>query len=141
MVSTDATEKPRSNGWIERTLLNCLANKDPEKLRSHAKGMQDVKGRLQDQAGNADTHLSDDESVYEGGRRAFHNLEEKGLVAEVEDANLSSDRYLVDAGYAPDDGRVTEWVLTDDGFEEIRLLDRLYEEEVANLRRRFGRPQ
>lgn len=130
----------RTNGWAERTLLNCLAVVTDEDIRSLAAGMQDVHGRLKQVASKPDGETPDDESVYMTGNRAFHELRKKGLVTDVEDArNLSSKRYAVSAGYSPDDGRRTEWVLTEAGFEEVRLLNEYFEHEREKLLRRFGR--
>lgn len=130
----------RTSGWAERTLLNCLAVTRDGRIRSDAAGMQDVKGRLQEVAKMPDGRAPDDESVYMTGNRAFHKLHEKGLVKNVTEVDgLSGDRYVVQAGYTPDDARLTEWVLTEAGIDEVRNLNVRYEQELAKLMRRFGR--
>jgi hypothetical protein len=130
----------RTNGWAERALLHCLVVTDGEEVRSRAAGMQDIHGRLKQIARKPDGEAPADESVYRTGNRAFHELRDKGLVRSVSKAeNLGADRYDVPAGYTPDDGRRTEWVLTEAGFEEVRQLDAVYDRELAALRRRFGR--
>lgn len=139
-MNEGGSASPRTNGWAERTLLNCLAVEGDGDVRSLAAGMQDVHGRLKQVARKPDAGAPDDESVYMTGNRAFHELSDKGLVENVEEAeNLSSDRYAVSAGYAPDDGRLTEWVLTEAGFEEVRRLNEYFEQEREKLLRRFGR--
>lgn len=130
----------RTNGWAERTLLNCLAITQDGGIRSDAAGMQDVHPQLMEVAKKPDNEAPDDESVYMTGNRAFHQLHEKGLVENVEEVEgLSDDRYVVEPGYAPQDARRTEWVLTEAGIEEVRRLSAKYEEELATLMRRFGR--
>jgi hypothetical protein len=128
-----------TNGWAERTLLNCLAVTRDGDIRSDVAGMQDVKARLQEVAKKPDNQSPDDESVYMTGNRAFHKLHEKGLVEHLEEVDLSDDRYVVTEGYTPDDARLTEWVLTESGIEEAQRLNDRYEQKLAKLRRRFGR--
>lgn len=134
------SESLQTNGWAERTLLNCLAISQGGELRSRAAGMQDVHGQLKQVAEKTNDTVPDDESVYMTGNRAFHKLHEKGLVEDIEDAALvPPSRYDVEPGYTPDDARLTEWVLTEEGFDEVRRLDAQYERELEALRRRFGR--
>lgn len=130
----------QTSGWAERTLLQAVAIRGDDGITSRAAGMQDVHDRLVAVAQLTQSQPPDDESVYMTGNRAFHQLEEKGLVADVEDAQgLAADRYEVAPGYRPDDARRTEWVLTDEGFTEVRRLDERFKQELAALQRRFGR--
>lgn len=88
-------------------------------------------------------------------RRTLGQLEEKGLVRRVESLSadeLRADRHALGelegddptdpASYArvSDDGRVTDWILTDEGHREIERLDARFAAELDDLAARYGRP-
>lgn len=87
-------------------------------------------------------------------RRTFKQLHEKGLVRRVEDlgpSELRAERFDLGtpegdpdqpAAYprTSDDARVTDWILSDEGRQEVERLDARYAEELDELAARYGRP-
>lgn len=164
----DATKRPRADGGgdgelatsghVERTILHRLCGDDSERYRplTVSDVLEDLAAVIErGEYGNVGMR-NDAPTVRKSSvRRTFTQLADKGLVtrvAELDPERLHDDRYdlgaLDDDGdpadpsaYAntTDDARVTDWVLTPAGREEVRRLDAAYERELDALAARYGR--
>jgi hypothetical protein len=133
--------KLQTKGYVERLLLNALhkqTNHDPPRDRTFPQGVADVYDDVNTLGGRA---WKDHKSVKASIRRAFGQLRDKGLVETVDEADFRRrpNFYGVSEQYEPDDGRVTKYVLTKDGVDEIRSLDKLYCADLHKIMRRYGR--
>lgn len=154
----DADGEPKTNGYIERTILHHAAGESYEPYTPTTVGdvLDDIASVIErgDYA-NVGPETAADGTVRKSTiRRAFKQLHEKGLVQRVEElteAERRGDEFDLGtpgddpddlAGYSrlSDDARVTDWILTDGGRREVERLDERYTRELDELAARYGRP-
>lgn len=155
------TERPRTSGHVERTILHHMAGDDDGRYAPTT--VSDVLDEIaavleRGDYANLGMRGSAGSNVRKSTiRRTFTQLQEKGLVERVEElsgSELRDSRFdlgsLDDDGdpddpsaYArtSDDARVTDWILTDEGHREVELLDARYAAELDELAARYGRPR
>lgn len=155
--TTEAEESLATNGYIERTILHHLAGSNPESRTPSTVGavLPDIAEVIKrGEYANIGPNGAVEGTVRKSAiRRAFTQLDEKGLVQRVDDLDadtLQSDTFDFGtctgdpsdpASYSntADDARVTNWVLTEEGLAELSRLDARYRSELDELAARYGR--
>jgi len=156
----DNDQEPRTRGHIERTILHHMAGEDGTvKPTTVGQVLPDIAAVIKRGGyANVGPNGAEKGTVRKSTiRRTFTQLHEKGLVrrvGELAESELRSDEF--DLGTLPadgdptdpgaysrtsDDARVTDWVLTGEGREEVGRLDARYAAEVDELAARYGRPR
>ncbi|WP_162224376.1 hypothetical protein [Halorussus amylolyticus] len=160
-----ADADPKTNGYIERTILHCMADRSDVADGSDESYAPATVGDVLDAIAsviergdyaNVGPKTATTGTVRKSTiRRALTQLREKNLVQRVEDLTESertSDRFdlgtlrgdpddVTNYARTSDDARVTDWILTDDGRHEIDRLDARYAAELDELAARYGRPR
>lgn len=152
----DSAEGPRTSGYIQRTVLHHMAGSSyepytPSTVGGVAEAVADVieRGDYANAGPRADAGIARRSTI----RRALNQLEERGLIRRVEDLTadeLAGDRIdlgaregdagdVTDYERVTDDARVTDWILTDAGRDEVARLDAAYEAELDALAAKYGR--
>lgn len=113
-----------TKGYVERAIINELARWDESRSQYTT-----TEAATQGAILTAIQRLSDssESSLRVTVTRAFSGLEDKGLVERQRASEDDSD-----------DSRKTWWRLTDDGLAEAAQLERAYNQELADVRRRYG---
>lgn len=148
-----------TSGHVERTVLHCMRDADGRYVPTRVSDVLEPLAAVIERGEYGNLGMRNELATvrHSSVRRTFGQLAEKGLIVRVEDldpALLEADRYAfgdLEPGGDPrdpgayaatsDDGRVTDWVLTDDGAAEVGRLDAFYEAELDALAARFGRPR
>jgi hypothetical protein len=150
-----------TSGHVERTILHVMVGEGMDRFTpTTVSGVLDAVASVVDRGnyGNPGMRTNDTTAVRKSTiRRAFAQLEDKGLVQRVDDLDadsLSADRYdlgsLAPDGDAADpddyerttdDARVTDWIPTGAGVEEVRHLDERLGEKLDDLVAQYGRPR
>lgn len=153
-----ATTDLETSGHVERTILHRLCGDGTDRFRpSTVSDVLDDVAAVIDRGDYGNVGMRNEAPTVRKSsvRRTFTQLADKGLVTrvgELDAERLRDDRYDLgeldddadpaDPGaYArtSDDARVTDWVLTPEGREEVRRLDAAYERELDALAARYGR--
>jgi hypothetical protein len=155
--SDTAADEVQTSGHVERAILGAMVDSNgrypPTRVSDVLPAVRAVveRGDYGNVGPRSPTTVVRKSSV----RRTFGQLEEKGLVRRVERLSvdeLRADRHALGAlegedptdprSYArvSDDGRVTDWLLTDDGHRELERLDARFAAELDELAARYGRP-
>lgn len=150
-TDTDTGASLRTGGHVERAVLHHLAGAGPATTGELAETV----GAVIERGGYGNLGPRSEPATVRRSslRRTLSGLAEKGLVVRV--AELSPDR-LADAGLGEpdgdpadpgaypatsDDGRVTDWLLTEAGRAEVSRLDARYEAALDEVAARHGRPR
>jgi len=147
-----------TSGHVERTVLHCMVDADGRYVPTRVSDVLEPLAAVIERGDYGNLGPRNEHATVQRSsvRRTFGQLAEKGLIVRVADLDagaLASDRYAfgeLDAGGDPhdpgayaatsDDGRVTDWVLTEAGAAELGRLDAVYAAELDALAARFGRP-
>lgn len=160
-TESSAAESVRTSGHVERTILHHMAGADRDRYEpTTVSGVLDDVAAVIDRGdyGNLGPNNTAGAAVRKSTvRRAFTQLQEKGLVqrvAELDPDSLRADRFALGAvaedgdpgdpaAYerTSDDARVTDWILTDEGRREVERLDVRYAEKLDRLAAQYGRPR
>jgi len=151
-------DRPRTSGHVERTILHHVAGDGERSAPTTVSGVLDDVAAVIERGGYA--NLGPNETAGAAVRkstirRTFKRLDEKGLVrrvGELTESELRDRRFDLgtpdgDPGdptaypRTSDDARVTDWLLTDEGRQEVERLDAQYAEELDELAARYGRPR
>ncbi|KZN23868.1 hypothetical protein A4G99_13580 [Haladaptatus sp. R4] len=153
------TEQPLTSGHVERTILNHMVGDDSERSTPTTVGgvLDDIAAVIRrGEYGNIGPRTAESGTVRQSTiRRTFTQLREKGLVRRVEElseSELREDRFDLGTSNGDradpnaysetsDDSRVTDWILTDNGRQEVERLDARYAAELDELAARYGRPR
>lgn len=154
---SDTTVDVQTSGHVERAVLGAMLDPDG-RCRPTTVGevLPAVRGVVErGDYGNVGPRSPATVVRRSSVRRTFGQLDQKGLVQRVEDVpvdELRADRNALGPlegddptdprSYArvSDDGRVTDWLLTTEGLQEIERLDTRYAAELDELAARYGRP-
>lgn len=156
--SSEPDAELATSGYIERTILHHLAGQTPEPRSPSTVGavLPDIAEVIKRGGyANIGPNGAAEGTVRKSAiRRAFTQLDEKGLVervTELDAADLQSETFEFGpcdgdpadpSNYAKtaDDARVTNWVPTEEGLAELERLDARYQSELDELAGRYGRP-
>lgn len=149
-----------TSGHVERTILHRLCGEETDRYRpSTVSDVLDDIAAVIERGDYGNVGMRNDAPTVRKSsvRRTFTQLADKGLVARVADLDperLRDDRYALGelaadgdpadhSAYAntSEDARVTDWILTPAGREEVRRLDAAYERELDAVAARYGRPR
>jgi hypothetical protein len=156
-----ADEELRTSGHVERTILNHMVGEDYERYATTTVSavLDDIAAVIErgDYANIGPKGATGATVRKSTVRRTFKQLHEKGLVQRVGELSPSElrDQRLelgeLDGDGDPDDptaysrtsddGRVTDWVITDAGQREVERLDARYAAALDELAARYGRPR
>lgn len=151
------TEDVQTSGHVERAVLGQMVTPDGRRRPTTVGDVLPAVGAVVERGGYGNVGPRSPTTVVRKSsiRRTFGQLEEKELIRRVESLpvdQLRADRNALGplegedptepGSYArvSNDGRVTDWLLTEEGRRELNRLDARYATELDELAARYGRP-